>query len=215
MIPAKFARQAKRWDSMADIIDFSSRLKPESNLIISHPLEFRKGGWLAGSAILCTRGESEKFEAHRQKIVQAQDRPYIALVPNHITLDGGCHYTTVRLLALNGDEPRMRRLYRLCGLMECITKAASPILRTDLVRRFFKIINEEREELQVAWKGNVHEFLLPLYPEHFNHQVFLNTIQTAQSLKDLLSLIERETDRQFDILARFYVFYVPETFYAK
>ncbi len=200
---------------MADIIDFSSRLKPESNLIRSHPLEFRKGGWLAGSAILCTRHESEKFEAHRQKVLQVQERPYISLVPNHFTLDGGYHYTTARLFTLSGDEILMRRLYRLCGFMECITKAASPVLRTDLVRRFFKIIGEERDALKITWKGNVHNFLLPLQPEHFNHQAFINNLQTAQSLKELITLIERDTDRQFDILAQHYVFYVPETFYAR
>jgi hypothetical protein len=198
---------------MADIIDLSSRMKPGSNLVTARPLEFRKGEWLAGSAILCTREESAKFEANRQKV--QLDRPFISLVPNHITLDGGYHYTCVWLFRFREDEPRMRRLYYLAGLMECITKAPSPILRTDLVRRFFKIINEERTKLNVSWKGNVRNFLLPIHPQYYNHNIFLNAIQEAPSFKDLLACIEHEANRQFDLLGLHYVFYVPEGYYSK
>jgi hypothetical protein len=200
---------------MADIIDFSSRMKPGSTLIIAHPLEFRKGEWLAGNPILCTREESSKFESHRQKVIQSQDRPFISLVPSHITLDGGYHFTAAWLYRFREDESVMRRIYRLAGLMECVTKAPSPILRTDLIRRFFKIINEEREKLGISWKGNVHDFLLPLLPGHYNPGAFLHAIQIAPSLKDLLSLIEEETNKQFDILGRHYVFYMPEAFFVK
>ncbi|MEN6441101.1 MAG: hypothetical protein ABFD97_21240 [Syntrophobacter sp.] len=200
---------------MADIIDFSGRLKPASNLIVQKPLEFRKGDWLAGSAILCTREESMRFEAHRQKMVQAQDRPFMSLVPNHITLDGGYHFTAAWLFRFREDEASMRRLYRLAGLMECVTKAPSPILRTDLVRRFFKIINEEKESLNVTWKGNVQSFLLPLLPQHYAPNLFINALQSAGSLKDLLILIEEHTDKQFECLARHYVFYVPGAFYSR
>ncbi len=198
---------------MADIIDFSTRLKPGNNLIASSPLEFRKGEWLSGSAILCMREESEKLEAQRRKATP--DRPPITLVPNHLRLDGGYHYTFLWLFRLREDEKRMRRLYWLAGLMECATKAPSPVLRTDLVRRFFKIINEEREKLNVAWKGNVRDFLLPLHPEHYNPGAFMDTISNASSLKDLLDGIEQETNSQFDILAHSYVFYVPEAFLSR
>jgi hypothetical protein len=200
---------------MADIIDLSSRMKPGNTLIIALPLEFRKGEWLAGNPILCTRKESSKFESYRQKATQSQDRPFISLVPNHITLDGGYHFTASWLYRFREDETVMRRIYRLAGLMECVTKAPSPILRPDLIRRFFNIINEEREALGISWKGNVHDFLLPLYPEHYNPNTFLNAIRNAPSLKDLLAHIGEETNKQFDILGRYYVFYMPEAFYAK
>ena len=179
---------------MADIIDLSSRLKPGSDLITSQPLEFRKGAWLGSNAVLCTREESERFEAHRQKASLAQDRPFISLVPNHFTLDGGYRFTTLWLFRFREDEPRMRRLYRLAGLKECIT--------------------EEREKLDVSWKGNVHNFLLPIHPQHYNPNLFLNVVQSASSLKELLTFIEEETNRQFDTLSRHYVFYVPVSFQA-
>ena len=57
---------------MADIIDLSTRLKPGHNLIASAPLEFRRGEWLSGSAILCTREESAKLEAQRRKATHGQ-----------------------------------------------------------------------------------------------------------------------------------------------
>jgi hypothetical protein len=198
---------------MADIIDLSKRLKPVHNLIASAPLEFRRGQWLSVSAIQCTREESAKLEAHRRKTTQ--DRPLITLVPNHVTLDGGYHFTFMWLFRFREDEKRMRRLYRLAGLMECVTKAPSPVLRTDLVRRFFKIITEERENLNVSWKGNVRDFLLPIHRDHYDQGVFIETIRTAASLKDLLNGIEKETNYQFDILAENYVFYVPEAFLSK
>ena len=137
--------------------------------------------------------------------------PYNAC-PESFTLDGGYHYTCMWLFRFREDENRMRRLYRLAGLMECVTKAPSPVLRTDLVRRFFKIINEEREKLSVSWKGNVRNFLLPLLAEHYDPGVFMDTIGGAPSLRDLLAGIEKETNSQFDVLADGYVFYMPETF---
>ncbi|MDA8307238.1 MAG: hypothetical protein M0Z81_10465 [Deltaproteobacteria bacterium] len=198
---------------MADIIDLSSRFKSGHNLIAVSPLEFRKGEWLSGNAILCTREESAKLEAQRKK--STPDRPLMTLVPHHRTLEGGCHYTCLWLFRFREDEKRMRRLYRLAGLMECVTGAPSPVLRTDLVRRFFKIINEEREKLNVSWRGNVRSFLLPLRIEHYDPAVFLEVVSNAPSLKELLGGIERETDSQFDILAANYVFYVPSAFLSR
>ena len=198
---------------MADIIDLSSRLKPANNLIAISPLEFRKGEWLSGSAILCTREESARLEAQRRKATPL--RPPITIVPNHLTLDGGYHYTCLWLFRFREDEVRMRRLYWLAGLMECVTKAPSPVLRTDLVRRFFKIINEEREKLNVSWRGNVRNFLLPIHAQHYDPGAFTAAIGSAPSLKELLACIEKETNCQFDILADSYVFYVPETFLVR
>ena len=197
---------------MADIIDMSSRLKAGGNLIVARPLEFRRAEWLTGSAVLCTREDSERLEAHRQKQAKGSERYFISLVPNHFTLDGGCNYTALHLFRFRKAEETMRRVYRLAGLMECITKAPSPILRTDLVRKFFKLIVEEREQLDVSWKGHVRNFLLPLHPQYYDQSLFMHSIQSAGSLKDLLSLIETEAGRQFDILAGQYVFYVPEVF---
>ena len=129
---------------MADIIHLADRLKAGSNIIVSRPLEFRRAEWLSGSAVLCTREDSERIEAHRQKQARGSEGHFISLVPDHFTLEGGCHFTALYLFRFRKTEESMRRVYRLAGLMECITKAPSPILRTDLVRKFFKLIVQER-----------------------------------------------------------------------
>ncbi len=198
---------------MAYIIDLSSRFKPGHNLIALSPLEFRKGEWLPESSILCTREESEKLEAQRKK--STSQGPLMTLVPNYRTLEGGYYYTSLYLFKFREEEKKMRRFYRLAGLMECATGAPSPVLRTDLVRWFFKIINEEREKLKVSWKGSVRSFLLPLRLEHYDPGVFLETVNNALSLKELLDGIQSQTDSQFDILSAHYVFYVPAAFLSR
>ena len=196
---------------MADIIDLSSRFKPGHNLIAMSPLEFRKGEWLSGKRYFVHAGRICKTGSPAPEDNPGQ-APYNACPKSYYPGRRLSLHKSLWLFRFREDESRMRRLYRLAGLMECVTKAPSPVLRTDLVRRFFKIINEEREQLNVSWKGNVRNFLLPLHAEHYKPGVFIDTISSAPSLKDLLAGIEKETDSQFDILANSYVFYVPETF---
>ena len=106
----------------------------------------------------------------------------------------------------------MRRVYYLAGLMECVTNVPSPILRTDLLRRVYQSIMEERERLRVVWRGHVRHFLLPLHTEFYNPNRFHHHLVSAQSLKDLYQAIQGETDTQFDLLVERYVFYLPESF---
>lgn len=196
---------------MADIIDLTQRLRKTDNLVSSAPLEFRRGDWNTGHVLMCTRNESVRYEAHREEAFQKPGHQHLGFVPNHFTLDGGYHYTFVGLFRHRDSEAQMRRVYRLAGLMECVTNAPSPVLRTDLLRRFYQSIIEERDALGIVWRGNVLHFLLPLHPEHRNPNLFLHQILNAESLKDLYSAIESETNLQFDILAKHYVFYLPET----
>lgn len=198
--------------AVADIIDITGRRRSIDNLITSAPLEFRRGDWRTGYAMMCTRQESERYEVYRSEALRHPGHPHIARVPNHITMDGGYHYTVLGLFRHREDETLMRRVYRLAGLMECVTNASSPILRTDLLRRFYKTILEEREELQVTWRGNVRHFLLPLHPDYYNPNLFLHNIARAESLKDLYTAVESETDKQFEVLSRSYTFYLPESF---
>ncbi len=196
---------------MADIIDLIPKSEIKDNLITAQPLEFRLGDWRTGYVMMCTRQESVKYEAHRQEAFASRGHQHIAFVPNHFTLDGGSHYTIQGLIRYRGDESLMRRVYRLAGLMECVTNVSSPILRTDLLRRVYKSILDEREALQVVWRGNVVHFLLPLHPDFRNPNLFQHNLAKAESLKELFTAIENETNAQFDILAHHYVFYLPES----
>ncbi|MCE5243832.1 MAG: hypothetical protein ABFD98_13680 [Syntrophobacteraceae bacterium] len=197
---------------MADVIDLTSRLPGANNLITSHPLEFRRGDWQHGQPLLCTRMESARFEEHRAGALAAPGHRHIAFVPNHLSLDEGSRCTLLGLFRHRNDEGRMRRVYHLAGLMECVTNATSPVLRTDLLRRLYQEITEEREALQVAWRGRVDHFLLPLFPEHYNPNLFQHRISRAETLKELFDAVRGETDAQFNALSRFYVLYLPDDF---
>ncbi len=196
---------------MADIIDLMARHDAWDNLITAEPLEFRVGDRHTGHVMMCTKRESAKYEAHRREAIAAPGHRHIAFLPNHFTLDGGTHYTILGLIRYREDEGLMRRVYRLAGLMECVTSASSPILRTDLLRRVYKSIIEEREALGVVWRGNATHFLFPLHTDLHNPNLFQHNLAGAESLKDLFIAIEDETNAQFDILSHYYVFYLPDS----
>jgi hypothetical protein len=195
---------------MADVIQLSDRFPGRANLITPHPLEFRRGDWHGGYTMMCTRKESLKYEQHREQAFGTPGHQHIGYVPNHFSLENGSHYTVLGLFRYRNDESKMRKVYRLAGLMECVTNAPSSILRTDLLRRFYQTILQERESLNMVWRGNVRHFLLPLHPDLHNPNLFYHHVAASESLKDLFSAIERETNEQFDILKLHYVFYVPE-----
>ena len=197
---------------MAELIDLTRKFQNLENLIAAKPLEWRRGDWLTGHAMICTREESKRFEAHRLEAYQVEGHKHIGFVPNHFKLDDGYHYTVMGLFHHRDDEAMMRRVYYLAGLMECVTNVPSPILRTDLLRRVYQSIMEERERLRVVWRGHVRHFLLPLHTEFYNPNRFHHHLVSAQSLKDLYQAIQGETDTQFDLLVERYVFYLPESF---
>jgi hypothetical protein len=197
---------------MAEVIDLTTKFLNVDNLIAAQPLEWRRGDWVTGYAMMCTREESRRFEAHRIEAYQVKGHKHIGFVPNHFKLDGGYHYTVMGIFRHRDNEALMRQVYYLAGLMEGVTNAPSPILRTDLLRRVYQSILEERERLGVLWRGHVRHFLLPLHADYYNPNLFYHHIVNAESLKDLYLKIKAETDAQFDILAARYVFYLPESF---
>jgi hypothetical protein len=196
---------------MADILDFTPKSKATGNLIVATPLEFRRGDWHGGFAMLCTRQESLRYEEHRADALRYPNHSHLRLVPEHVSLANGYHYTVLGLFRYRHDEVMMRRVYHLAGLMECVMNAPSPVLRTDLLRRFYQSIMEEREALNMVWRGDVKHFLLPLDPSVYILDQFFQSIANARSLKELYSRIHAETNAQFDLLNRWYVFYLPHT----
>ncbi len=196
---------------MAEVIDLVQR-KKASTLVTAYPVEFRWGEWTSGTAWLCARSESEKFEAHRLEARRHPGHSHIQWLPNHVKLDGGSHYTAKALFRYRDDEGAMRRIYRLAGMMECVTRGVSPVLRSDLLRRLYDAILEERKALQVVWRGSVDRFLLPLYLHHGVVERLLARLMPLESLKELFVVIDQETAFQFNLLASDYVIYVPTSF---
>ncbi len=197
---------------MAQVIEFDGHRRHADTLLCRRPLEFRLGNWPTGFALLCTRGEARRFEHRLQQQAGDSQSDPIVKVANHIRLDDGCHFTVQGLFRHRRDEDRMRRVYRLAGLMECVTSVSSPVLRTDLLRHVYRTILDERAALAVAWRGNVTHYLLPLYCQHYNRDLFFHRVRTAESLKAFYSVIADETEEQFRVLSRDYVIYVPTAF---
>ena len=198
----------------ADIINLNDRRPGRDNLLMDHPLEFRRGDWHSGYAMLCTRQESKRYESHRMEALGRPGHQHLGFVPSHFSLTDGYHYTLQGLFRHRENETLMRRVYRLAGFMECITNASSPVLRTDLLRRLYQSILEERETLGVVWRGNVRNFLFPLHPDRYDPNLFLHRVSLALTLKDLYDVIETETNVQFDLLSQFYVFYLPKNLFV-
>ncbi len=196
---------------MAEIIDLADRSKDTQNLIAASPVEFRRGDWQGGYAMLCTRDESIRFEAHRREALRQSGHQHIGMIPEHVSLADGYQYTVLGLFRHRESEAAMRRVYRLAGYMECVLNAPSPVLRSDLLRRFYQAITEEREALNLAWRGDVHHFLLPLDRSQYDISQFFQGIAVTPSLKELYAFIETETNQQFDILCRHYVIYMPRS----
>ncbi len=199
---------------MAEIIDFAARQKHIQNIITAAPLEFRRGDWQGGFAMLCSRDQSTHYEEHRREALRHPTHQHISQLPEHLNLTDGYHYTVMGLFRHRQTEPAMRRVYRLAGLMECVLNAPSPVLRSDLLRRVYQTITEEREALNVAWRGDVHHFLLPLDLAHYDPKRFFLGIAAASSLKELYGFIEFETNAQFGVLCEHYVIYLPRAFAA-
>lgn len=198
---------------MGDVIDLKSRLlRKDDSLISANPIEFRRGDWQGAHAVLCRREESKRYEEHRAQALSQPDHQHLRFVPNHFSLTEGYHYTVMGLFRHRRDEAMMRRVYRLAGLMECVTNVPSPVLRSDLLRRFYQFILEERTAVEVTWGGDAQHFLLPLDPGFYNPNLFAHYVSMAASLMDLYDVIEVETGRQFDILREFYVIYLPQRF---
>jgi hypothetical protein len=111
ILPDKISREV----FMAEVIDIRRKPHGMENLIADRPLEWRRGDWHTGAALLCTATESARFEAHRKEALQVDGHSHIATVPNHFKLDGGYHYTTLGLFRHRNDETMMRRVYQLAG----------------------------------------------------------------------------------------------------
>lgn len=193
---------------MGKIIQFKSEVSPPSNIIIEKPLQLRWADWEGGNPILVVNAEAKKFEIHRKEVLSKQ-HAHIAYVPNHITLKDGVEFTLRALLRYRESPEKMREVYYLAGLMECLMKVEQPVLRTVLVRTYYQTVLELKERLGVNWHGKSRYFLFPLFPMHYDLNAFFQQVCKAETLKELYASIREGVEEQFLILGSEYVFYIP------
>jgi hypothetical protein len=194
---------------MAQIIDFSSRAaRLSDNLVSSGPLEFRQAHWETVHFIQMLRSDSLEFERKREQTSQPGNEAPVQL-PSHFSVKGG-RDSTIRALFIYRDvEEKMREVYFLAGLIDCMINQVSPILRTALLRDMYNRIFLMKKRLDITWYGPLDQVLLPIAPRFFNVQQYQAALRAAATMKDLYERIRKGTREMFDIISRHYVFYLP------
>jgi len=118
-------------------------------------------------------------------------------------------YTIQALFASRANEEKMREVYYLAGLMDCMINRVNPLLRTDLIRDMYKKVATLKSILNTDWYGSVDQILFPLDPRLYNPSEYVECLSKAETMKDLYAVIRDGTDEMFDILSLEYVFYTP------
>jgi hypothetical protein len=194
---------------MGEIVNLQDKFqRPPNNLIISSPWEFRRADWEGHHFIQMLRSQSVKLECHREEVCK-QGGKGIWHLPPHFSLKGGMIYTVLAMYAHRDNEDRMRQVYYLTGLMDCMINQVNPVLRTDLLKAMYKKVFSMKTELNVHWYWPLDHVLLPVESSFFNEYEYRALLKSAQTMKELYRVIRIGTDEMFDVLSLEYVFYCP------
>jgi hypothetical protein len=194
---------------MGQVIDIrKKRGRLLDDLITRTPWEFRWANWNVSHFVQMLKSQSSQLEKHREE-VYASGGTRVWKIPSHFPLKGGLAHTIRVLWANRQSERKMREIYYLTGLMDCMINQVNPILRTDLLRDLYKKVFALKESLKVNWYGPLDQLLLPIHPHLYNESSYRSAIARAATMKDLYWIIEHETAEMFDILSHEYVFYCP------
>lgn len=194
---------------MAEIIDIQDKIKqPGSNVISTGPWEFRKAHWETANFVQMLKSQSDILEDRAENMNNGKEK-FAGNIPVHYVLLGGMAYTIRAVYISRKEEEKMRRIYYLAGLMDCMINQVNPVLRTDLLRSVYKKIFELQKELNVHWYGPIDQLLLPIDSHLFNESEYRSSLNRAGTLKELYSVIKEGTGEMFDVLSFEYVFYCP------
>jgi len=194
---------------MGKIIDLKDRIqKPPDNLIVSKPWEFRKAHWETAHFIQMLKSQADKLEKHREE-TSRKGGSGIHHLPSHFVLKGGMAATMRAMYTCRDDEERMREVYYLIGLMDCMINQVNPILRTDLLRAMYKKVFLMKERLNIHWYGPIDQVLLPIDSRFFQESEYRACLKNASTMQELYQTIRKGTEGMFDVLSFEYVFYRP------
>jgi len=181
---------------------------PPDNLIVSEPWEFRKADWESKHFIQMLKSQSAKLETHRKEVYQRGNKGVWHL-PAHFTLRGGMAYTIQAIYTHRSSESKMREVYYLAGLIDCMINQVNPLLRTDLIRDMYKKVMVLKNKLNINWYGQLDQVLFPVDDQYYSATEYRQTLSRARSMKELYHLIGEGIEEMFDILSLEYVFYSP------
>ena len=194
---------------MAKIINLMERFEKEpDNIITSKPWEFRRVAWKSKFFIQMLKIQSIRFEKQKRAIVQKGNARNDD-IPPHVILDGGLAHTIQGLYMSRHNEEKMREIYYLSGLIDCMINQVNPLLRTDLISDIYQKVTTLKRILNIHWYGEMDRVLFPLEPELFNHIQYKERLKNRKTMKELYLEIRKGTDEMFDILSAEYTFYTP------
>jgi hypothetical protein len=181
---------------------------PPDNLITAKPFEFRAADWESGHFIQMLKSQSDALEKHRKEIHE-KGEPGVHHLPPHYVLGGSMAYTIRSIFLYRANEEKMREVYYLAGLMDCMINRVHPLLRTDDLAEMYKKIVTLKTLLSANWYGTLDQVLFPLDVQFYDDGEYRDRLSRAATMKDLYHVIREQTDEMFDILSLEYVFYTP------
>jgi hypothetical protein len=124
-------------------------------------------------------------------------------------LKGGPGYTMQALFLQRYNEAKMRQIYYLAGLVDCMINRRNPLLRTHHIRGLYGKVMTLKNILCLNWYGSIDQVLLPVTQAGPGVLEYPTALSQAGTMKELYRIIREATDEMFDILSRDYVFYAP------
>ncbi len=194
---------------MGKVIRFKE--KPENtsdNLITSKPWEFRWSDWGSKHFIQVSRSQSAKLENLRKETYRKGDKR-IPQLPPHSALRDGMACTVRALFTYRDNEEKMREVYYLAGLIDCLVNQVNPLLRTDLIRDMYNKVKTLKSLLNANWYGTIDRVLFPIDARFYTDLEYREKLSGAGTMKELYGLIREGSGEMFDILSLEYVFYAP------
>jgi len=186
---------------MGKIIHFRKTPEKTQNCLITlSPWEFRKAEW---PGKYFTQVLKKEFRIFREKGDVVNTPP-----PGYLLRDSLSN-TIHSIYCYRDNLKDMKEVYYLTGLIDCMINQTNPLLRTDLIKEMYKKIKTFKEILGINWYGRMDNVLLPIDKNLFNLDEYRAGLSSAETMKDLYSLIRRGTEEMFSILTSEYVFFVP------
>jgi hypothetical protein len=182
---------------MAEIIPL---YKKQDDFITARPWEFRRALWKSSYFIQVAKADWLGLN-NLESVLPG--------VFPHFVLKGSLADTILGMYSHRNNAARMKEAYYLAGLIDCLINQVNPLLRTFLINDIYKNISRLKDLLNLNWYGHIDHVLLPIASHLYNREKYRKDITNSQTLKDLYTMIRKETGEMFDILSKEYVFFTP------
>lgn len=186
---------------MADIIHLQKRLQDkQDDLVTAKPWEFRRASWKSIHFVQISRAD---WHCYKDRTSTPWE------LPPHFVLKDSLKNTILGVYIYRNNGEKMREVYYLAGLIDCLVNQVNPLLRTEQINEIFKKITLLKNVLDINWYGHIDQVLLPIDNRFYNQQEYCEGLSLCKSLQDLYRLIREGTGRMFDILSSEYLFFTP------